>query len=210
VNGARYTGARVTAVDLSEKSLEIAQQHAQAYSVQDQIQFYRANTEELTKSVPIEPYDLIYSYGVIHHTPHPATALEQLRAYCKPDTTLKLMLYNRNSWKVFWIVTTFGRGKFWKLDELVARHSEAQTGCPVTYSYSKNSVREVLRGFEIEKTEIDFIFPYHIPDYIQHRYVKTWYFSLLPRAALRWLEKQYGWHLLITARPAPVAKNPFS
>src|SRR6202162_3890893 len=90
VNFARH-GARLTSVDLSEKSLELAHQRARVYGVQDQVQFYRGNAEELSSFVPIEPYDLIYSFGVIHHTPHPERVLEQLRQYARSGTTVKIM-----------------------------------------------------------------------------------------------------------------------
>src|SRR6202171_2359440 len=40
VNFARH-GARVTSVDLSEKSLELARQRIRVYGLQEQVQFYR-------------------------------------------------------------------------------------------------------------------------------------------------------------------------
>jgi SAM-dependent methyltransferase len=123
--------ARVTSVDLSEKSLELAKQRIGVYGFQDRVEFYQANAEELSKVVPPQPYDLIYSFGVIHHTPHPERVLEQLRGYTRPETTLKVMVYYRYAWKVGWILLTEGKGQFWKLQELVARNSEAQTGCPI-------------------------------------------------------------------------------
>src|SRR5579863_1368008 len=45
INFARH-GALVTAVDLSEKSLEIAHQRAEVFGLQDHISFIRANAEE--------------------------------------------------------------------------------------------------------------------------------------------------------------------
>src|SRR3989338_4971935 len=56
-------GAYVTAVELSEESLKIAKQRAKIYGLDKEIKFYLANAEELTKFVPVEPYDLIYSFG---------------------------------------------------------------------------------------------------------------------------------------------------
>ena len=87
--------------------------------VADRIEFVQANAEELTSAVSGE-YDLVYSFGVVHHTPHPERAMEQIRALIAPQGTLKLMVYNRRSWKVFWIVVAQGHGRFWKTDELVA------------------------------------------------------------------------------------------
>jgi ubiquinone/menaquinone biosynthesis C-methylase UbiE len=194
-------GARVTAVDLSEKSLEMARRRANVFGLSDRIRFYRANAENLSEVVTPEPYDLVYSFGVIHHTPCPERAIEQIRRhYVKRGTTLKLMVYHRHSWKVFWILTTYGHGAFWKLDELIARHSEAETGCPVTYSYSRRRVRQLVgEGFRINEVAVRHIFPYRIPDYRKYRYVKAWYFRYLPAPLFRALERQIGWHLCVTA-----------
>jgi 2-polyprenyl-3-methyl-5-hydroxy-6-metoxy-1,4-benzoquinol methylase len=200
VNFAR-NGALVTSVDLSEKSLELAKQRLRVYGLQDQVKFYRGNAEELTRFVPIEPYDLVYSFGVIHHTPHPERVLEQVRQYVRPGTTVKVMVYHRRSWKVLWILLGEGRGRFWKLRELVARNSEAQTGCPITYTYTREEARELLErhGLEARAIEIDHIFPYRIKDYVQYRYVREPYFRWMPAIMFRALEKHLGWHLCITA-----------
>ena len=82
----------------------------------------------------------------------------------------------------------------------MARHSEAQTGCPITYTYTRKSVRELLSGFDILDTRVDHIFPYKISDYTRYRYTREWYFRPLPRSWFRWLEHRLGWHLLVTAQ----------
>src|SRR5439155_8773234 len=127
-------GAQVTAVDLSEKSLEVARQRAKVFGLDNRIDFIQANAEELSRYVPAGAYDLIYSFGVIHHTPHPERVLDELRHYTDSETVLKIMVYHRWSWKVLWILLTYGKGQFWRIDDLIAHYSEAQTGCPVTYA----------------------------------------------------------------------------
>jgi 2-polyprenyl-3-methyl-5-hydroxy-6-metoxy-1,4-benzoquinol methylase len=200
VNFARH-GALVTSVDLSEKSIELAQHRIGVYGLQDQARFYRGNAEELSSLVPVEQYDLIYSFGVIHHTPHPDRVLEELRKYVRPGTTVKVMVYHRRSWKVLGILLGEGRGKFWKLGELVAKNSEAQTGCPITYTYSRDEGRELLErhGFRSQKVEVEHIFPYRIADYVHYRYVKEFYFQRMPAPMFRALERRLGWHLCLTA-----------
>jgi 2-polyprenyl-3-methyl-5-hydroxy-6-metoxy-1,4-benzoquinol methylase len=131
INFARY-GATVTAVDLSPESMKLARQRSDVFGLADKITFYNANSEELSKTVPVEPYDLIYSFGVLHHTPHPDVALAELKKYARKGTELKLMMYYRWSWKVLWILLQEGFDVK-NVDALIARHSEAQTGCPVTY-----------------------------------------------------------------------------
>lgn len=202
INFAR-AGATVTAVDLSEQSLELARRRAEVYHLTDQITFLAADAEHLTDFVHPEPYDLVYSFGVVHHTPDPKLAVEQIRQhYVHDKSTVKLMVYNRYSWKVLWILLTEGRGAFWKLDELVARNSEAQTGCPVTYTYTLREATQLLHGFELTDAFVDFIFPYRIADYVDYRYVKNWYFRYLPTALFSALERSLGWHLCLTARPS--------
>jgi len=199
INFAR-SGAQVTAVDLSDESLKLAKQRAEVYDLSDRISFYHGNAEELNQWLPPETYDLIYSFGVIHHTPHPERVIEQIRSYVKPGSTVKIMVYYRYSWKVLWILLTYGKGQFWRINELVARYSEAQEGCPITYVYSKQEAKELMSGFEILSMEVDHIFPYYIPDYKQYKYTKVWYFRWMPHFLFRWLEKTLGWHLCVTAR----------
>jgi 2-polyprenyl-3-methyl-5-hydroxy-6-metoxy-1,4-benzoquinol methylase len=203
INFAR-TGANVTAVELSAESLRIAAQRADVMGVADYIRFVEANAEELTSVLDDEPYDLVYSFGVVHHTPHPARALAEMHALTAPGGTLKLMVYHRRSWKVFWIVVAQGHGRFWRTDELVAEHSEAQTGCPVTFSYTRGEARELVEnsGFRVQELHVDHVFPYRIQDYVQYRYVREPYFRWMPEPLFRAFERRFGWHLLVTAEAA--------
>lgn len=197
-------GAQVTAVDLSERSIEIARQRMEVYGVADRVSFHAGSAENLASVVPPETYDLIYSFGVIHHTPHPERVLEQLQQYTGPRTTVKIMVYNRRSWKVAWIVARYGYGQFWKLKQLVATYSEAQSGCPITFTYTPNEARALLAQHGLRATEVwvDHIFPYRIPDYTRYRHVRNWYFRWMPSPLFRALERSFGWHLCVTAVPA--------
>jgi ubiquinone/menaquinone biosynthesis C-methylase UbiE len=200
INFAR-AGANLTAVELSGESLRIAAQRAEVLGVADRIRFVEANAEELTSALDDEPFDLVYSFGVIHHTPRPERALAEMRALMAPGGTLKLMIYHRRSWKVFWIAAGQGRGRFWKTDELVAEYSEAQTGCPVTFSYTRSEARELVEsnGFRVQDLHVDHVFPYRIRDYVEYRYVKVPYFRWMPEQLFKAFERRFGWHLLVTA-----------
>ena len=96
------------------------------------------------------------------------------------------MVYHRRSWKVFWILMGYGKGQFWRLDELVAEHSEAQTGCPVTYTYTRDEGRQLIEssGFRVTDVFVDHIFPYRIPEYVKYEYVKSWPWSWTPPVAV--------------------------
>lgn len=194
-------GAQVTVAELSERSLEVAKQRAEIFGLSDRIDFHNGNAEQLTSFVPVEPHDLVYSFGVIHHSPHPDRILDEATSYLEPGGTLKVMVYNTRSWKVLWIVLREGKGRFWRWKRLVAEHSEAQFGSPVTYTYTRTELRRLLesKGFRVTEMFVDHIFPWRIPDYVQYRYVKVWYFRILPQRLFRALERRLGWHLCATA-----------
>ena len=200
INFAR-AGARVTAVDLSSESLDLARKRATVFGVHDLIDFQEGNAEELSNFLEPRPYDLIYSFGVIHHSPHPEKILREVREhFVGPDSIVKLMVYNRYSSKVLWMLLR-EKGRFWHLDQIIAKHSEAQTGCPVTYTYNRHSVRQLLQN-NFEATEIfsEHIFPYKIEKYVLYEYQKEWYWRILPQTFFRKLERLAGWHLCLTAK----------
>ena len=198
INFAR-AGADITVVDLSGESLDLCKKRFEVFDLK--AKFYEGNAERLSDFVPVEKYDLIYSFGVIHHTPHPERVMEQLERYCKPDTELRLMLYTKWSWKVLWIIFGYGHGAIWRSDELVRKYSEAQEGSPVTFYYSFRGVRWLLRDYDVVELHKDHIFPYQIDKYVKYEYQWVWYFRWLPMPWFRWLEHRMGWHTMITARP---------
>jgi 2-polyprenyl-3-methyl-5-hydroxy-6-metoxy-1,4-benzoquinol methylase len=193
-------GAKVTAIDLSHKSIEIARKRAELAGVQ--VDFCSGNAEELNYTLAWgQSYDLIYAFGSIHHSPRPEEILRFAWCIGRPGTTLKLMVYNKYSFKSLWILLKYGHGQFWKFKELVARYSEAQTGCPITHVYSKSELRAMLErnGFHVQKIEIAHIFPWRIPDYVEHRYVKAFPWNICPEWLFKKLESLVGWHLLVEA-----------
>ena len=200
MNFARH-GASVAAVDLSEKSLEIARQRAEVFGLQESVRFYQGSAEELRSIVPAESFDLIYSFGVIHHTPRPERVIAELVHFARPGTTFKVMVYYRYAWKVFSLVLREGKGQFWRMSEIVARDSEAQTGCPVTYTYTRHTARELVErgGFRVTDICVDHIFQYMVSEYTLYRYIKAPPFRWLPSPATHQLEKWFGWHLCLTA-----------
>lgn len=189
-------GAEVTAVDLSQVSLRIAKHRSELYRLKGSILFKYADAENLSGYVaPVSPaYDLVYCFGMLHHTQHPHRVLEELKKFVGPGTKVKLMVYNKFSWKALGILLKHGPGK-------VAKYSEAEQGCPVTYTYSKQGITKLLNehGFKVDSIKIDHIFPYDVPAYRQYQYKRVWWFRYLPKSWFKYLESKLGWHLLVEA-----------
>lgn len=192
-------GANVTVIELSKGSLNLAKKRAEVYGFKDRITFYHGNAEELDTVLEPQIFDLIWSFGVIHHSPYPEKIIEQIKKYMNSKTELRIMVYYKFSWKVFWIIMKFGKGAFWKINKLLAIYSEAQLGCPVTFAYSKSSFKELLKGLNIQDTKVKHIFPWKFPEYKLNEYKKVWYFRWIPKRVFRWLESKFGWHLCVKA-----------
>jgi ubiquinone/menaquinone biosynthesis C-methylase UbiE len=182
-------GAEYTGVELSQASLDLARRRFEVFGLQGS--FVHANAEHLSEHVRAASFDLVYSFGVIHHTPDPDAVLREARKVVRPDGEFRLMLYATDSWKDAMIDAG--------LDQ-----PEAQSGCPIAYTYTQAQVRAMLRaaGFEVTSIAQDHIFPYVVEKYVRYEYELQSWFAAMPREMFRALEKRFGWHMLITARPA--------
>ena len=194
-------GAKITLVDVSNRSLFLTWLRFKIFGLVDQLGgLYSGDMEQLSLFLPKQKFDLIYAFGSVHHTGHPERVLQEIKQYCHAGTEIRLMLYARRSWRVLEILLKEGRGKFWRLKELVQQHSEAQTGCPVTFSYTEKEVRDLLRDFEITSIQKDHIFPFVVSEYVKYQYKRKFLFRVMPQRMFKWMERHFGWHYLIVAK----------
>jgi len=200
VNFAR-AGAHVTAIDLSDASADLTRRRLEVYGLGDRATIHVGNAEELPSILAPQTFDLVYSFGVIHHSPHPRRIVEHLRQYMTPASELRLMVYARISYKLFWIMKEEGVWDMSRIDELMARNSEAQTSCPVTYTYTEESVRTLLEGLRVLDVRKAHIFTWDIEPYKRYEYQKAPEWANVSQAELVALERELGWHLLIRAVP---------
>lgn len=194
-------GARLTIVELSPRSLELCRQRFDVYGLD--ATFHEGNVERLGDVLAPRKFDLIWSFGVLHHTPSPVAAIAALRPFLSDDGELRIMLYSKVSYKLFWIMRETGVWDLSQMDTLVAKHSEAQTGCPVTYTYTFDGVAALLDGFEILDIRKDHIFPYEIEAYRRYQYVKEPAWAGVEPDRFKELERELGWHTLVRARLKP-------
>jgi SAM-dependent methyltransferase len=200
--GFARAGADLVAVDLSGVSLDLVRRRLAVYGLAAKL--VQGNAEDLA-FLPDDHFDLVYSFGVIHHTPHPERAAAAIRRVLRPGGELRLMVYNRWSWKVLGICARSLLAGHTDLARRVREASEAQHGSPVTYVYSDAEVRTLLAGFAVESVRNDHIFPWVVADYVRHVYRRQWWFRAMPPPLFRWLERRLGWHKLVVARkPAAV------
>ena len=78
-------GANLTAIELSGKSLEICKKRFSIFNLSADL--YRGNAEKLTTFLPKNrKYDLVYSFGVIHHTENPENIISEIKKVLNEDT----------------------------------------------------------------------------------------------------------------------------
>ena len=182
-------GADYTAIELSEVSLELAKKRFNVFGLEGN--FVNCNGEELSQHLPQKHFDLVYSFGVIHHTPRPEAVIAEARKVIKDDGEFRLMLYAKDSWKDTMIEAGFDQ-------------PEAQSGCPIAFTYTQDEVRDLLKqgGFDVYEIEQAHIFPYVIEKYVKYEYEFQPWFNAMPKAMFDALERRLGWHMLIKARAA--------
>jgi ubiquinone/menaquinone biosynthesis C-methylase UbiE len=102
LNGAHYTG-----IDLTETALDATRQHFDVLGLTGI--FRRENAESL--SFPDEAFDWVYSHGVLHHTPNPQKAINEVWRVLKPHGRAIIMLYHKHSFNYYVRIMLYMRAR---------------------------------------------------------------------------------------------------
>lgn len=95
-DGAKFAqaGADYTGVDLTEAAIELARKRFELFGLKGRFQV--ADAENL--DFPSDSFDLVYSHGVLHHTPDIQAAIREMHRVLKPGGRAIVMLYHRGSY----------------------------------------------------------------------------------------------------------------
>jgi SAM-dependent methyltransferase len=176
-HGAIYHG-----IDLTENSIEISKKRFDLFNLSGNFEVQNIETY-----VSGNTYDLIYSFGVLHHTPDIESAIKNIYNLLNDNGEFKLMLYAKNSLKYFSIKDG--------LDQY-----EAQSNVPIANVYERCDVYKLLHNFKDIEIVQTHIFPYKINEYKHGELVKEDYFNVMPDELFNCLKKNLGWHLCITCK----------
>jgi SAM-dependent methyltransferase len=189
-------GAAVYALDLTITHLELTRRR---FEVEGLItRPVRGDAEALP--FPDRCFDVVYAFGVLHHTPETAKAAEEIRRVLRPGGLAIVGLYHKHS-AFYWICTILLRGLL--LGELrrkgyrrlladIEQPSGVSDAVPLVKVFSRRGCRRLFAGFthtSIRTDQIDF----------------AHFWPSLPPAtgrARRWLEAiahRWGWYLTVLA-----------
>lgn len=142
-------GARPTGVDLSPNSLAETRSRVTAEG-HPEVPLQVADAEHLPFADA--SFDLVYSYGVLHHSPDTAAAIGEVLRVLRPGGAARIMIYHVPSWTglLLWAVHGAARLRPWLSPRrAIYEHLES----PGTKAYTLAEARELMRGFTDVKIE---------------------------------------------------------
>jgi ubiquinone/menaquinone biosynthesis C-methylase UbiE len=95
-DGARFAkaGANYTGIDLTDAAVDLAKRRFEIFQLPGK--FHVADAEHL--DFPDNSFDIVYSHGVLHHTPDTAAAVREIHRVLRPGGKAVVMLYHRDSY----------------------------------------------------------------------------------------------------------------
>ncbi|MBA3513309.1 MAG: class I SAM-dependent methyltransferase [Pyrinomonadaceae bacterium] len=95
-DGAQFAGAgaEYTGIDLTDAAIELAQKRFELFNLPGK--FQTADAEKL--DFADNSFDLVYSHGVLHHTPDAERAVREIYRVLRPGGRVVVMLYHRDSY----------------------------------------------------------------------------------------------------------------
>ncbi len=97
-------GARATGVDLTPRSVEMV---TQRLALEGLTGVVRVADAEALPFVD-DRFDVVYSWGVLHHTPSPEKAFSEALRVLRPGGRACIMVYARHSWVAFGLWARYG------------------------------------------------------------------------------------------------------
>ena len=131
-------GATASGIDLTARAIEITRARLDSLSLAADLRVADA------ESLPFDDgsFDIVYSWGVLHHTPRTEEAIAEALRVLAPGGRLRLMLYHRCSWVALAAWARFGllRGRpLLSLAQAIARVES-----PGTRAFSTAEIRDLL------------------------------------------------------------------
>jgi ubiquinone/menaquinone biosynthesis C-methylase UbiE len=189
-------GANVTAVDLTPWAVETTRERLEAFGLEGTV------LEADGESLPFEDesFDVVFSWGVIHHTTNMDRALGELVRVLRPAGTLVLMLYHRRS---LFFLSYRGLARFLPVARRFGLHFEGARGGEreglIARHFTAPEVEQMLHAHGLVGVEIE---PYGQDAELLPlpRKVRVPITERLPASLKDPLLRRFGHQLAITAR----------
>ncbi len=135
-------GAQLHGIDLTDRGISNTQRRLNYYSLDSELTLGDAECLAFGNEI----FDLVYSWGVIHHSPDTPKAISEIHRVLKKNGEAKIMIYNKFSivGYMLWLRYALFTGKFWMgLDEIYSKYLES----PGTKAYTVDQAKAMFSIF---------------------------------------------------------------
>lgn len=141
-------GADCHGIDLTEKAVELTRKHLSLHGLDSKLQV--GNAEKLLFADNY--FDLVYSWGVIHHSENPQKIIDEIYRVLAKDGMFIGMLYNRRSIMSvrLWIKYALFKGRPFRSISSIWWNNNESLG---TKAYTTREIRSMFEKFREVKTE---------------------------------------------------------
>lgn len=143
-------GTQAYGIDLTHEAISNIKHRLSLYNVQAH-DLQIADAEHLPYQD--NSFDVVYSWGVIHHSPDTIKCLEEIIRVTKPGGAIKIMIYNRHSLFALYRYLLCGlfKGKPFRSFSDVLFYDQESLG---TKAYTTKEIRNILKKYPLIMHEI--------------------------------------------------------
>jgi SAM-dependent methyltransferase len=190
-------GARLCGIDLTERAVAHTQRRLALLGLESALSVGDAEKLPFADA----SFDVVYSWGVIHHSPDTARAVAEMHRVLRPGGTARVMIYHK--WSLvgymLWARYALARLRPWvSLSEVYARCLES----PGTKAYTRGEARRMFSAFAAVQVAVVLTHGDLLESAAGQRHrgrLLTLARRLWPRALLRRIARGHGLFMLITA-----------
>jgi ubiquinone/menaquinone biosynthesis C-methylase UbiE len=177
-------GLDVTGIDIAPRAVHLARQHLASHGLSGDVSF--GNCECLDYAD--DSFDIVYSSGVIQHTPDIEASIDEILRVLRPSGTLIIILYHRHSW-------------FRLLSKLTGTNIEfADAEAPIIRTFSRSELRRLFGN----AADVRITMEHYRPSPTVRRGVLSALFNRvfvpcygsMPARLIR----PFGWHAVVTGK----------
>ena len=191
-------GAHLHGIDLTPRSVEITRRRLEIQGLHSDLRVGDAEALPYADA----SFDLVYSWGVIHHSPNTAQAAREILRVLKPGGSFKVMVYH--TWSLvglmLWLRYGFGRGKpITPMREIYSTHLES----PGTKAYTCDQAAQLFAAASAVKARVELTHGDLLESGAGQRHegrVLALARCIWPRWLLRRVAKRFGLFILISGK----------
>jgi len=189
-------GAKLHGLDLTPHSVDVTRRRLEMQGLVSELRVGDAEALPYADG----SFDIVYSWGVIHHSPNTAQAAREILRVLKPGGSFRVMVYQTYSLVglMLWLRYGLGQGKpLTSMAEIYSTYLES----PGTKAYTCREAEQLFAGASLVKTRVVLTHGDLLESGAGQRHegrVLALARSIWPRWLLRRLAKRFGLFLLVS------------